>query len=751
MLPRWDQKEGVHLTDYWRVVRKRKGTILTFFLVVVIVTAISTFKTVPVYRATTEILIEKESPNVVAFQEVMAVNNQAEDYYQTQYKILHSRSLARKVIDALSLRTHPEFLPQKQSSSSSLSSLISGVTGTITGLFKSSAKNSSKPAAVETDPDSGLISAFLGMLQVEPVLKTRLVIVSFEAHDPVLTANVANTLAKLYNDQNLEFKFAATKDAFNWLYKQAEGSREKVQAAQAALTNFRDRRDILALQGRANVVAQKLEELNSVLTKARTDRIGLETLVSQVKDYSQHPELADSLPNVMNNSLIQSMKKSLVDLGGQYSSMSKRYGEKHPQMVRLRAQISLIKGKLDDEIKNTVDSITTDYEVARAREESMQRAFNQQKAEAQVLSRNLSQMDILQQEAQSNQQLYDSLLKRLNETGVSTELKTSNIRVLDPAEVPKAPVRPRKNRNLLLSVIVGLFMGVGLAFFFEYMDKTVKSPDDVTDYLKVSFLGPVGHFKVSPGAGLSGELIAQADPSSNITEAFRNIRTNLLFSFSEGPRKVLVITSAKPEEGKSTIAANLATVIAHADKRVLLVDADLRRPAVHHIFGVKESPGLAHLLVGNAAEHDVIRKTQIPGLELIAYGQITPNPAELLGSTSMKEFLSRVRERYDYVILDTPPIMSVTDPLVISSISDGVIFVIKAGETSYDLLQKSLQQLSEVGGKVLGVILNEVNFKRDRADYPYYYQYYYEYYYAEAGKDHRRRTTRKSHGAQQKV
>lgn len=731
-------EEEIHLRDYLKVIQKRKWTVISFFVILVTTVTISTFKMRPIYRSTVQILIEKENPNIVEFRQVMEVNAVDLDYYQTQYKMLESRSLARQVIDSLHLQDHPEFSP-KPGEDWSLTALLSGLFSDLLSSLEPAKPHPGGEAAAASIRDSRLINSFLGKLKVEPIRNSRLVNMSYQGYDPALITDIANTLARLYIEQNLQHKFSASQEATGWLSGELVNLKKKVEVSQVALQRYKAQHSIISLTpleegaqgGKENVMAQKLAELTSELTKSRTERIGLETLYHQVQALSSRPEMVESVPTVTGNSLIKDLKGQYVKLLGESSELSKKYGEKHPRMIQLDTELETIKEKIALEVKKIAKGIEIEYQVARSRENTLRQALEDQKREAMDLNQKAIEYSVLRREADSNQQLYDSLLKRMKEATLTTELKSSNIRVIDPAEIPETPIKPKKKLNLLLALITGLMLGVGLAFFFEYLDNTVKTPEEVERYLGLPFLGPVGRFRMEEGRASGNELIVLEQPKSNVAEGLRNIRTNLLFSSPEAARKALMITSTATSEGKTVLAANLAVVLAQTGKRVLLIDADLRKPRINRVFHIDREPGLSNLLIGEATLDSVLRETEVENLRVIPAGPIPPNPSELLGLPTLERLLQEAWEKFDLILFDSPPVMSVTDPLVLASRLDGVILVVKGGYTPRDPIRRVISQLSDVNAKMLGVVLNNVDFRKER----YYYQYYYRYYYSYYGED----------------
>ena len=721
MLPESDtlqQEEEINLRDYLQVVLRRKWIIIAFFVVSVTLVAIKSFKATPIYRTTVQVLIDKENPNVVSFQEVMSMDGVDTTFIQTQLKILESRTLARRVINALNLKENPEFKSDEKAKGFSIGSLISS-------LFKKGNPKNKSLKNDKIDADSELVSGYLSRLKAVSIRNSRLVDISFEGAHPDIIKTIANRHAQEYIEKNLEMRFAASQDAVEWLQKQLFAKKEMVEKAENALQLYKEKMKIVSLEDRQNIIVQKLEDLNSTLTTARTQRIVLETLYNQTKKYSGDPELMESIPDVMNNSLIQGLKKDYVKLRTDIINLSDKYGEKHPNIIRITAEAEELESRINSEVKKIIRSIETDYKVAVSREDSLSVALEEQKKVALDLNRKAIAYGTLKREAEGERAMYDILLKRMKETDITGELKTSNVRIVDHAEIPISPVRPKKKQNILLAAVVGLTIGIGLAFFLEYLDNTIKSPEDVERYLNTTLLGVLEKVRIPKSEKqVSFETLTHEMPKSTFAEAMRNIRTSIMLSSTDNPKKLLLVTSTQPGEGKTFIASNLAIIIAKTGKKTLLVDTDFRKPRIHKVFSVDTQPGLTNHFIGETDLESIIKPTIVPGLSIVTCGLIPPNPSEMLGSHSMETFCKNVKERFDTVIFDTPPVMTVTDAVVLSNIVNGIIYVIKSGETAKEMARRSILQLSGKKSEILGVVMNSVDVSRGS-----YYQHYYSSYY----------------------
>ncbi len=710
-----DAEEEVHLRDYLHVILRRKWIVITFLVALVTTVTIATFMMKPLYKSTVTIKIDKERPDVLTFKDVVTIDT-GENYYQTQYKILKSRNLARRVIRSLNLNTNPEFVPDLQKGNKADNTLLKQ-----DKLFK------------DDDISLGLIDSFIGRIDVSPIQKSMLVNVSFTSHDPELAAKVGNAIGDSLIGLNIESKFEATYQARTWLEKQLDIMKAKVEQAEEKLNEYAARNGIIFVQkledAGENIVTKKLSELSTVLTEATSERISKEALYREITSGD-----IETSAVVMSNELILSLKKDYAALDSEYNEKLETYKPDYPQMVRLKKRIDQIKGKIDLEVKKVVSSVKKDYGAAVKRENQLRSAIEAQKKEALEMNLRSVQYQILKREADTNKELYKGLLQRLKESGVSEALTASNIQVLDRAEVPKAPFKPRKTRNIMLSVIVGLLGGIGLAFFTEYLDNTIKTPEDIEKKVYLPPLGLVPQYTNADnnGALQKVEYIAHSDGRSPISEAYRSIRTFLLLSTGGKPPRVMAVTSPARDEGKTTTVINTAISLTKSDVKVLIIDADMRKPRLHHIFDLDNTVGLSAFLSGNVEFGDgLIKTSDIQNLDVITSGPIPPNPAELLSSYRFSELIHSLYPLYNFIIIDTPPVMGISDPLIVGSQADGVIMVVKSGKTPKEAAQETRRMLEGVNAKILGVVLNSVS----QADmrYSYYYNYY-KYYYTDENK-----------------
>jgi len=749
-----NRQEQIDLRDYLRVIMKRRWTIITAFAIIVVTVTIHAFTATPVYEATARLIIDKENPNVVSIQEVMAIDASGMDYYQTQYKIIESRTVAREVIGHLHLEESEEFFPKPKDDfisnlKRSVRETIGFWTDSIASLLKTEEEAIFK-APEEYDEDSALVSEFIDRIDVKPIRNSRLVDVSFQAKDPSLAARIVNTLARAYIDQNLETRLMAIQDAVKWLHKRIEEERKRVEKAEHALLRYKERHNIVTdfSSDVENITAQKLAQLNAQVVEAESKRVEAETRYDQAMALVSTPDMLDSIPEVLDNELIQQIKSMEVELYKRMSELSKKYGQRHPQMVAIESELETLQKRKALEVNQVVNSLRNEYMVALAKENSLKAALGRQKKESLNLNQKAVGYGVLRRETESARQMYELLINRFKETSLTEDMRTGNLRIVDRAEVAQTPIKPRKKLNMLLALIVGLATGIGLSFFFEYLDNTIKLPEDIKRHLHIPYLGPVPAMAMERHGNQAGdkrlELVTLHSPKSTASEAYRGIRTSILFSSAETQPQVILTSSAGPQEGKTITTTNLAITMAQSGSRVIILDCDMRRPNIHKLFGLSRDKGMSNILVKGCEIKDAVVHTGISNLDIIPCGPIPPNPSEILGSSRMSKLVEILRKSYNRIVIDSPPITAVTDAVVLAKLVDGIVLVVREGETPREIIKNGLDQLQAVNAPILGVVLNCIDIGRDNY---YYYQYYYYYYGedGEKGKKPRRKKRPKSY------
>jgi succinoglycan biosynthesis transport protein ExoP len=695
------QQEDLHPRDYWYVILRRRRLVAAIFVAVASAATLKSFLTRPVYEATAQILIERENPNVLEFKEVAEVKAQwGDEYYQTQYKLLQSRSLARKVIIEANLLQDPEFGGPR--TTDEVNAMVSAPPG-------------ASPAM------EAQVGTFLSRVRIQLVKNSRIANVGFSAYKPTTAAQIANKLAQLYIQQSLEFRYQTSAEAAEWLGAQIEEQRRKVEAAELALQGLKQREGLVNIEERRTLVEQRLRELGTALTKLKTERLQKEALFNQMRA-ARNPE---ELPEVIKNYVIQQLRIDLAKLEGQEAQLLERYLEQHPEVVRVRNQIEEARRKISAEAQRVIRSAENDYRASVAQESSVSAALDASKAESLDLERRGSQYDSLKREVEANKDVLKSVMARHKQTDVAQELKASNIRIVDPAVVPKAPVRPRRLLDVSAGLLFGLVLGVAAALLLEYLDSTLKTPEDVKTHLGAPLLS------VIPETDAVGKtrLLLDAGQHGPFVEGYRLLRTSLSYSWPERRSRVIAVSSTAPAEGKTLTSVNLALTLASSEERVLLVDGDLRKAQVHAVLHSKRSPGLSDILVGRAKPSEAIQRVAGSNLNLLAAGGHVPSPADLLTVNALKGLLDGLRSFYEWIVIDTPPIAVVSDALVIAPLTDGVIVVAGAEMIPRKAIAHTLERVAMTGARVLGVALNRTQAERRSYYYGHYQGHYYGHYH----------------------
>ena len=719
-------EESPHFLDYWHVIMKRRWAVLASVLILFSTVAIGTLKEKPIYQGTAVMEINPEPPNVLNFKEFLQIDNQdVNSYRETQYRVMQSRSLAERVVKDLKLYTYPEFYRSHG----------------FFGLIQSDPKQIPKLSdAGPPDPNGeafrNTVTNFLDSVSVNPLRRTNLVEVSFYSEDPKLAERVANQLAADYIDQNLQVKWDETIKASDWLQNQLVSLKGKLEKSEDALQAYAQQNSILFVDEKKNLVNERLAQLQKQYTDAQGNRFQKEAMYKLVKAGQ-----VQDLPGFLSNQLIQQLTVHVAELHLQYAKLTSTVKPDYPTAVALKRQIDTTQAALDEEKKALTQNIVDEYDSAVANEEYLANALEEQKKVVNEIAEKSIQYNILKREVDTNKQLYEGLLQRLKEAQVSAGLKASNIRVVDAAELPKHPVKPRVLLNLAVGMILGLGVGVGLAFFQEYLDKTLKTPDEVEQLVRLPSLGVLPSFPVN-GAAKGAEaksallqahqeapLAPAIQTNSSVLEAFRSLRTSILLSANPVP-KLLLVTSALPAEGKTSTAVNLGATLASLGSRVVIVDCDMRRPSCHRSTGVPNKPGFVQCLTGQVELGSAI--LPVPGvnnLSVIPCGPIPPNPAEVLSSPITSELFRKLLAEFEYVLVDSPPLLSVADSRILATITDAVVLVARANSTPHDAVARARTLLYGAGARILGVALNDVNFRKDGYGYGSYYRYGYGYGY----------------------
>lgn len=755
------RKPEIDLLEYWQIAWKRKWIILSAVAVLLALAALFSFTATPLYRATATLLLEEPTSNRLTIQDLLNAQGvgftESSSYRNTQLRILQSRTIAERVAKKMDLSRRPELLSNK-ASKQSLIQMVKGLVR-MNWLFPSkSAAPESAAAAAEASSDAAALNTnfILSGLAVRQIPDTRLVEVSFVSPHPRLAADIVNTLSSEFVYFSVESRYEATQQTSEFLNESISRLREDLATKERELQKYSEEKKILQLNENESNIVTKYAELQKAAMTAQVDRINAE---------SKYKELAklqiDALPQVIENPTIQSLNATYLSTKADYEQQIRTvYTANHPTMVRLKTRLDGLKVQLEEEIRKSVEAANTAYRTALDREQRMQRELDTQRLDVSRMNNDAILSRSLEMEITNTREMLDKLVGQQNEALVSARLSgqmTSTIKVVDPALVPKSPFSPNTKRNLILGLLLGGFLGLGLAFVIDFLDNTVKSPEDLEKLTGLPSLGIIPHFSPN-GAKEKGrgyynysyryrssygpkadanaaelakltevELINHLFPKISIAEDYRSVRTAIQFSRSDLSTRAIAFTSTSPQEGKSATTSNMAISFAQLGERILVVDADLRKPRLHKIFKVRNKVGLSDVLTGRATAEDAIQKTAIDNLCILPSGPHPPNPAELLNSKRMKEFLDDVRKKYSVVLVDLPPVLAVIDPVIVSAIADMTVIVVRMGVTTRKPLRRAIEELGRAKADVIGVILNDARIRRSSygSNQPYFqYEYY---------------------------
>ncbi len=749
-------KTQVDLLDYWRIILKRKWAVFSSVTILVVLAAIYTFTATPIYQATGNILIEEPASNIPNIQEILTSGGTnlgfSGSFFKTQLRILLSRTLAERVAKKMNLPSRPEFQDARKGERSLIRNLQTVLS--LRWLFpQKNAETSSDSAVAPADPYAYYATWISWGLSVAEIEETSLVNVNFKTSEPKLAADIVNALVDEFIAFTVETRYAATQQTSEFLSEQIAQLRDDLTTKERELQKYGEEKKLLSLSDKDNNTISKFSDLSKNHMDAQIQRIRAENAWRELSNLR-----VDSLPQFVSNSLIQTLKGTYAQLKNEYAEKSLDYKPEHPVMIQLKVKLDNAAASLDSEIKKAIQSAEAEYRTALKNEMDLMNLLEAQRADVVKMNNNAILQRSLQIDVDNMKMLLNSLSAKQQETIVSARLGglgTSYVKIVDRALVPEHPISPNKKRNLIVAALLGLILGVGLAFLADFMDNTIKGPEDVEKLTGLGSLGVIPHFspdnlkkrghsyssgyryryggKDDPAmeAALSKageiELINHLFPKISIAEDYRSIRTSILFSFTDKGPKTIAFTSSAPQEGKSVTVANLAISFAQIGGKVLAIDADLRKPRLHKIFKVRNSAGLSVYLTGQVSLEEAIQKTAIDNFWLLPCGPHPPNPAELLNSTKMRDLMTHVKDRFDIILIDTPPVLAVIDPVIVCSFVDSTVLIVRTGKTVRKSISRTVLELSKAKAKVIGVIFNDMKIRRFGGDqYSPYFQY--EYY-----------------------
>ncbi len=708
--------EVIDLSHYWQVIRRQLKKIILFSAIITVIAVLVALAITPVYRATATILIEAEEAKVLSIEEVYGLGSASDEYYQTQFEILKSRELAKRTVLELGLIDNPEFNPAHPANKKSFS-------------IKEMIFGEAEPLT-EEEILAKTVDTFWAAVSISPVRKTQLVKVSVDSESAEMARSAANAMAQQFIESQLDAKVEVTQQAAGWLSDRLGGLKAKLEASERKLQQYREDNDLVDVEGVDTLVAKEIDQITEALVEARARRLELQGTYEQLQSLGAlNYDNLSSLPSIISNPVVVNLRDAETQAELKVSELKKRYGPLHPKMIAAESDLEAVRESVLTQMKRIATSIESNYLVAQSKENSLEKALRNSKSDVRNLNRTEFTLSEYQREVRTNRQLYEAFFNRVSETSATGDLQTANARVVDPAIKPVVPVKPNKKLIVLLALVVSGMFGVALAFLLDILDSTIKNLDDVERKLDVPMLGLLPLVGKKQDAGDAEQMVRAfvGEGMDGFRESVRTLRTGLTLASMEQPASVILVTSSVPSEGKTTTSTNIAEAFGQMEK-TLLIDCDMRRPSVAKKLGLAPNvPGLSNAVAYPDMLDECIQSRPELGIDVVSAGPIPPNPLELLGSKNFRDILDTLRGRYQRIIIDSAPMQAVSDALYLSTLVDGVVYVVKADATKDKLAQDGLSKLDNNNARVLGVVLNQVNIDRE-AKYADSYAGYYDVY-----------------------
>ena len=695
--PGADRRE-VHILDYWRILWRGRWTIASIFVVATTLVALGTFTQKPVYRGKASVEIQPGSRKVAPVAEVSDMGAGAygwlaeERYFNTQYEIIRSRDVASRVFDRLDLYNHPMF------------------------------RKTSDP-----------VDSFRRMVRIDPIKDTGIVEISLEGTNPEEVATWTNTLAEAYVDRNLEMGVQAASKAVQSLLQEIQPLRERLADTQKDTFDFAEKANLYVPENQQKITNEKLSTFQEELTKTEVRKGTLESLLRQVELVRKSGGSYESIPEIGSDKSIQELTHERVGLEREYERLLITFKDKHVKVLEKKSEIDKINQRIDSEAQRVISNFRTEFDLITDRQRELVREIDVTRSESLRVNQKSTGYEQLRGEATEAKRIYDLISTRMKEIDISASLMTNNLRILDRSPVPKIAVKPRTVLNMAVGMLLSLLLGVAAVFFLDYLDNTIRTSEDVEQFLGLNLLAIVP---------------TESEATKNaVREAYQTLRTSLLFSRKARTANAALVTSAGPQEGKSQTTVSLARTLASAGERVVIIDCDLRRPTIHQRLNVPRDHGVTNYILSPTDDLAAyLKPTTTPNMFAITCGPIPPNPAEVFGHELFTALLQELKRRFDWVLIDSPPVVSLADASILASMADLVMFVIKHNGNDKELIRRSVVTLRKVSPHLVGAVLNNVDLERS-----HYRDYYYlgYYYYGEAGtaRGTRRRRTAESKAA----
>ena len=713
--------EVIDLAHYWHVVRRQLKKIIALSVVATIIAVLVVLSLTPKFSATTTLLIESEEARILSIEEVYGMSGNSSEYLLTQFEILKSRALAERVVNELNLTRVPEYNPYHKAHGKkfSLKALLLG-----------------KPEPpTELEITAKTVDTFWKFISISPVRKTQLVKISVESKSPELAAKASNAVANAYIQSQLEAKVGLTKQAVDWLSERMGGLKDRLSDSENKLQGFRDDNKLVDVKGVGTLIAKELDHITEKLVDARSSRLEYQSTYEQLQAIKElNYESLSDLPVILRNPLVIKLRENESTAELKVSELSKRYGPKHPRMIAAQSDLAAVQHSMLVQMKRLASGIKNDFLTAKVQEKSLGQALKKAKAEVTSINRTEFALSGYVREVKGNRTLYDTFLKRIRETSETGSLQTANARIVDPAVMPQKPVKPKKSLIVALVMVMSLMFGVALAFLLDALDATIKNAEEVDHKLGFGLLGILPLLKAN-----KDKVDVQQEPekapirafvhgdNTGFKESVRTLRTGVTLASLESPVQVMLFTSTVPGEGKTTTSANFSAACGQMEK-VLLIDADMRRPTIAKQLNLPaNSKGLSNAVAYPDTLDESIHHVEDLNIDVMPSGPIPPNPLELLASKNFQAVLAQLKGRYQKIIIDSAPTHIVSDAAYLSTLVDGVVYVIKADSTNDKLVKSGLKRLDDSNARILGVVLNQLDLEKEAkygGDYSYSYGAY---------------------------
>ena len=758
-------EESINLRHYWHIILERRWLVAATFLVVMVLCVFYLFTATPIFSATTRLQIDNETENSMRMESFVMESSQGQDYLQTQYKNLQSRSLMEtvlretqqnaKILEGISLRKYAPsqlaefsglakeeveqrllqiakagFFGPKQYSGGNAPDLPKEENNQFVSgkfVFPEKKEEDQKESVIPPSYEQ-LLERISGGVSVSPIRLSRLVDVSVESPNRNEAALIANTIISKFLEQDNIRKRGKLTNAVDFLQTEAANLSDQVRENFGGLLTYKRENDIISLEESQNVTLKALIQAQTDYDTAHSAEVSAVAAANEAIRVFEETKQYGTIPEVATDAEVRKVRGDLALAEAELAELLKRYLDKHPKVIEKRGKIESLEEGLANSEKRIFDSILNKAELAKATAMNLNGVLDIRKSEQQGMNQKSIEYYALEREAKQSETLYNLALQRLKETELQEKDIVQNMHVIDLATAQQDPIKPKKMLTLFLGIVGGLGAGFGLAFFVNFLDDSIKSQDDVEAYLKLPFLGYIPNIKTT--SIIERDLQAHLHPQSNSAESFRTVRAAISLSQRAGDLQVMAVTSTVPAEGKSLVASNHAIVMAQTGVKTLLVDFDLRRPSVHKAFQLQSPRGLSSYLLRKIDSIDeIVHHTEVPNLDVICCGAVPNNPSELAGSQRMRDFIEEIKNKYDKIMFDCPPVSAVSDPLMIAAATDGIIFVNKFNKIRREHARKTVQRIQDAGINIVGVCINDLDFE-GKDSYYYSYYYYQNRYYA---------------------